>query len=319
MILRLAHALAENGVLGINARNADYMLVYNQRRYYPLVDDKLQTKLIAERVGIDTPPLYSKIEYPHEAKRLPEFLADHEDFVVKPARGSRGDGILIVVGRTGNLFRLSDGAHMTVDDIAYHVNTILAGTYSLGGQTDKALIEYRVKFDPVFELVSFRGIPDIRIVSLLGVPVMAMVRLPTRISGGKANLHQGAIGAGVSMDEGKTLTAVWRNDVVGKHPDTERSVTGVQVPHWEKLLTMAAVSYEMTRLGYQGIDIVLDREKGPLLLEVNARPGLNIQIANREGLGRRLALVEANIDCLKSVEDRVAFARENFAPRPVQA
>jgi glutathione synthase/RimK-type ligase-like ATP-grasp enzyme len=80
---------------------------------------------------------------------------------------------------------------------------------------------------------------------------------------------------------------------------------------------MASLAYEMTHLGYQGIDIVLDRDRGPLVLELNARPGLNIQIANREGLGHRLALVERNIDRLRSADDRVAFAKEHFAPRPV--
>ena len=309
--------LLKNGVIGINKRNADYVLVYNRRRYFPLVDDKLQTKLLAQSAGIAIPTLYGKIEFPHETMRLPEIVASHGSFVVKPAQGSGGDGILVVVGRTGNLYRLIDGEHMTVEDMVYHVNTILAGTYSLGGQTDKALIEYRVISDPLFDAVSYRGIPDIRIVVLLGVPVMAMVRLPTRMSHGKANLHQGAIGAGISIDEGRTLTAVWRNDVIEAHPDTEAPVMGLHIPHWDRLLEMAAQSFELTHLGYQGIDIVLDREKGPLVLELNARPGLNIQIANREGLGNRLALVEANIDRLKSAQDRVAFARENFRPRPI--
>jgi len=316
-MFKLVRTLTKNGVVGINKRNADYLLVYNQRRYYPLVDDKLQTKLIAEQVGIHVPTLYGKIEFPHEVKRLPEIVAAHESFVVKPAQGSGGDGILIVVGRTGDMFRLADGSHMTADDMAYHVNAILAGTYSLGGQNDKALIEYRVDFDPIFEAISFRGIPDIRIVVLLGVPVMAMVRLPTRLSRGKANLHQGAIGAGISIDEGRTLTAVWRNAVIETHPDTGSAVMDVAIPHWETLLKMAARSYELTHLGYQGIDIVLDRDRGPLVLELNARPGLNIQIANREGLGHRLALVESNIERLQSADERVAFAREHFAPRPV--
>ena len=316
-MLGLIRNLARNGVVGINKRNADYLLVYNQRRFYPLVDDKLRTKVIAESVGIQVPTLYGKIEFPHEVKRLPEIVEGHESFVVKPAQGSGGDGILIVVGRTGNMYRLADGTHMTADDMAYHVNAILAGTYSLGGQNDKALIEYRVNFDPVFEAISFRGIPDIRIVCLLGVPVMAMVRLPTRLSRGKANLHQGAIGAGVSMDQGRTLTAVWRNAVVDAHPDTGSAVMDVAIPHWETLLKMAALSFELTNLGYQGIDIVLDRDRGPMVLELNARPGLNIQIANREGLGRRLALVERNIDRLTTADDRVAFAREHFAPRPI--
>jgi len=218
----LARALARNGVIGINKRNADYVLLYNRRRYYPLVDDKAQTKVLAQGAGIPIPTLYGKIEFPHEAKRLGEIVASHASFVVKPAQGSGGDGILIVVGRTGNLFRLADGAHMSVEDMIYHVNTILAGTFSLGGQNDKALIEYRVTFDPLFDAVSYRGVPDIRIVSFLGVPVMAMVRLPTRMSRGKANLHQGAIGAGISIDEGRTLTAVWRNGVI----ETDRDASG---------------------------------------------------------------------------------------------
>ncbi len=69
----------------------------------------------------------------------------------------------------------------------------------------------------------------------------------------------------------------------------------------------------MTGLGYQGIDIVLDREQGPLILELNARPGLNIQIANRAGLHKRLTAIEANRGRLKAVADRVAFAIEHFA------
>ena len=71
--------------------------------------------------------------------------------------------------------------------------------------SDYAIIEKRVVVDPVFEEVSYEGIPDIRIISLLGYPAMAMVRLPTRLSGGKANLHQGAIGVGVNLATGKTL------------------------------------------------------------------------------------------------------------------
>jgi len=316
-MLSLARGLARNGVIGINKRNADYLLIYNRRRFYPLVDDKLQTKQIAGKVGLAVPTLYGKIEYPHEVKLLADIIGDRSNFVVKPAQGSGGDGILIVVGRMGNLFRLADGSHMTIEDMAYHVNTILAGTFSLGGQNDRALIEYRVNFDPLFESISYRGIPDIRIVILLGVPVMAMVRLPTRMSRGKANLHQGAIGAGISINEGRTLTAVWRNSVIATHPDTENLVTDLKIPQWDTLLRMAALSFDLTHLGFQGIDIVLDRDHGPLMLEMNARPGLNIQIANREGLGHRLALVEANIDRLKSVEDRVAFAKEHFVPKPV--
>ena len=40
---------------------------------------------------------------------------------------------------------------------------------------------------------------------------MAMLRLPTKASGGRANLHQGAIGAGVDLVTGVTHHAVLKN------------------------------------------------------------------------------------------------------------
>jgi alpha-L-glutamate ligase-like protein len=187
--------------------------------------------------------------------------------------------------------------------------------YSLGGQPDKALIEYRVQFDPVFEAISYQGVPDIRGIAFLGVPVMSMVRLPTRMSGGKANLHQGAIGAGIDIATGRTLTAVWRNAIVSEHPDTGNPVTGIKIPNWEKLLKIVAQCNELTGLGYIGVDLVLDKDKGPLILEINARPGLNIQIANRSGLLPRLKLVEQYHTELVNLNDRIAFSKHNFAHR----
>jgi alpha-L-glutamate ligase-like protein len=174
------------------------------------------------------------------------------------------------------------------------------------------LIEYRVQFDPVFEAISYQGVPDVRVIVFLGVPVMSMVRLPTRMSGGKANLHQGAIGAGIDMTSGTTLSAVWRNQIVTEHPDTGNPVTGVQIPNWDTLLKIAARCYELTELGYIGVDLVLDKDKGPLILELNARPGLNIQIANRAGLLPRLNRVEQNHKELAHIEDRITFSKHYF-------
>jgi hypothetical protein len=48
----------------------------------------------------------------------------------------------------------------------------------------------------------------------------------------------------------------------------------------------------MTGLGYMGTDMVLDKEEGPMVLELNARPGLAIQIANGAGLLPRLQHIE---------------------------
>lgn len=309
----LVERLCRNGVIGLNRRNADFMLPYNSRRFYPLVDDKLLTKRLAEDAGISVPALYGVIEIERQVRDLARHLDGHADFVIKPARGSRGDGIVVISGRLGYGYRKASGNPVDIAELQHHVSNILGGMYSLGGQPDKAMIEYRVRFDPVFEAISFIGVPDVRIIVFLGVPVMAMVRLPTRISDGKANLHQGAVGAGVDIAKGKTLKAVWFNDVIGEHPDTGNPVSGIAIPQWPQLLKLASRCYRLTGLGYQGVDIVLDRDKGPLILELNARPGLNIQIANQAGLLHRLKAIELNRENLNDTASRVDFAVRHFA------
>jgi len=153
---------------------------------------------------------------------------------------------------------------------------------------------------------------------LMGYPVMAMLRLPTRQSGGKANLHQGAIGVGVDLATGLTLRGTWLNNIISKHPDTTNAVDGVQLPNWDGFMKLAAGCYELCGLGYIGVDMVLDQDKGPLILELNARPGLNIQIANDCGLTLRTHAVEAHLEELaakgitETPEERVRFAQELF-------
>jgi alpha-L-glutamate ligase-like protein len=309
----LVAKLRKKGVLAINKRNADFVLKYNPRRLYPLVDDKLRTKQLAKENGIGVPELYAVVEVEGQVSGLPRVLDKHTDFVVKPAHGSGGEGILVITGRMNERFRKSDGLVITYDEFNHHIFNVLSGLYSLGGQPDKAIIEYKVEFDPIFDPISYLGVPDVRIIVFLGVPVMSMVRLPTRMSEGKANLHQGAIGAGIDIATGKTLSAVWGNEVVSEHPDTGNAVSGVSIPHWDDLLGLAARCHELTGLGYQGVDIVLDRDKGPLILELNARPGLNIQIANNTGLLPRLELVEQHHGTLTDIDQRVEFAKRNFA------
>jgi alpha-L-glutamate ligase-like protein len=311
-MFNLGRKLADLGIMGINRRNAEYTLAHNPRRYYPLVDDKLRTKEIALAAGMPVPQLYGVVETEYQVRHLPAMLQDHEDFVIKPAHGSGGDGILVIAGRARANFRTVSGEILTRDELNHHVFNILSGLYSLGGQTDTAMIEYRVIFDPVFDHICHQGVPDVRVIVFLGVPVMAMLRLPTRESGGKANLHQGAIGAGIDLASGLTLKGVSRQGIVSEHPDTGNSIQGVAIPHWKTLLSIAARAHELTRLGYLGVDLVLDKDRGPLLLELNARPGLAIQIANAAGLMHRVKLVEAHFQELLSSEERIAFALEHF-------
>lgn len=306
-----ARRLAQLGIMGINRRNADFTLKLNPRRYYPLVDDKLQTKKLAVQAGLPVPELYLAVEKEFQVRRLAAQLQPYQDFVIKPAHGSGGDGILVIASRAGANYRTVGGVIMNQEELDHHVFSTLSGLYSLGAQTDQALIEYRVQFDPCFEPICYQGVPDIRIIVYRGVPVMAMLRLPTRLSGGKANLHQGAVGVGVDLATGVTLGGTWRNETVHEHPDTGHGFRGVAIPHWQAMLVMAARAYEIVHLGYLGVDLVLDRDKGPLLLELNARPGLAIQVANQAGLLPRIALLDRHYREM-TVDERVALAQQEF-------
>jgi alpha-L-glutamate ligase-like protein len=310
-----AKKLREAGVLGLNERNAEYIMRLNPRRLYPRVDDKALTKELALAAGMAVPDLYGIITNQGDVRRFSAIVESLDSFVIKPAQGSGGDGILVVTSRSQrkrDSFRLSSGVLISEAEIAHHLSNIVSGQYSLSGNPDKALIEYCVRFDPVFAEVSYQGVPDIRIIVYRGYPAMAMVRLPTRASDGKANLHQGAVGAGVDMALGETLTGVLENEVVDEHPDTGALIAGLEIPHWEFILESAARGYEVTGLGYLGVDMVIDRERGPLILEMNARPGLNIQIANRGGLACRIARIDALHDETATPEERARVARQEF-------
>ncbi len=308
----IARAMRARGIMGIN-RRADYTLGWNPRHLYPLVDDKLRSKRLAIDAGIAAPALLGAIEIERHARDFQRFLGEHEDFVIKPAHGSGGDGILVITGTVNERYRKANGTVIEPWRVSRHISNILSGMFSLGGQSDVAMLEARVEPDPLFAEISYEGVPDIRVIVHRGIPVMAMVRLPTRMSDGKANLHQGAIGVGIDMATGVTTHGVCDEQSVDEHPDTGKPVSGVAIPEWDNLLWRATRCQDITGLGYMGVDIVLDAEHGPLVLELNARPGLNIQIANREGLNRRLEAIRDLTDPESwCAEDRVAYAREHF-------
>ncbi len=306
-------ALRKCGVLGMNKRNVAYIGRYNARRKFPLVDDKLQTKLIVAEAGLRVPKLVHTLTTHHEVRQASVLLEGLDEFVIKPSRGSGGKGIVVVVGRDENGFIKKSGARMSMADMERHVSNVIGGLYSLGGRTDVAIIESMVAVDPFFDGLSFEGLPDIRIISFLGYPVMGMLRLPTRESDGKANLHGGAVGVGLDIATGCAVAAVQHNRRVHQHPDTGRRLDDIEIPGWNELLVLAARCYEVTGLGYLGIDLVLGKDEGPVLLELNARPGLSIQIANGEGLLPRLRHIESLTARDPSARGRVAHAIENFA------
>lgn len=296
-------------LLGMNARNLVYIKNLNPTHLKRIVDNKLKTKKILKSAEIPTPKLIHIFRNPedietYDYKKLPN------SFVIKPVHGFGGGGIMVVYGKKKHTWVLQNGSEIGIDDIKLHLFDILDGSFAISNIPDYAYIEQKVKTHRAFKKYAYRGAPDIRIIVYNLVPIMAMLRLPTEESQGRANLHQGAIGVGIDIASGITLSAIYKNRQIRFIPNTKYKLHGFKIPQWEEILKLAAESQKVLGLGYIGVDIVLDREDGPLVLEVNARPGLGIQLANKAALKRRLERVE-DLE-VKTVEKGIRIGKELF-------
>ena len=279
------------GLLGMNARNLSYIRPNNLQGAIHLANNKLRSKEALFKAGIPVPKIYGVIR---NRKELEVFKWDDlpKSFVLKPNCGSGGKGIKVIFGQKKDQSWVStEGGKMTIKDLRNHIMDIFEGFYSFSGASDIAFFEERIKLLKILKPYSYKGIPDIRVIVYNKVPVMAMLRLPTKESGGKANLHMGGIGLGVDIATGVTTNAVMRDFLIEKHPDTKLTLKGIKIPYWREILEIAIKCQEVSKLGYIGVDIAIDSERGPVVLEINAHAGLSIQIANLAPLKYRLKKV----------------------------
>ncbi len=312
--LAKSSTLRARGVMGMNQRNISYIARYNDRSLYPNVDNKLRTKELALEEGIAVPDLLGTVSYQHDVEEVFDMLPKDQGFCIKPSKGSGGKGILVITSRDENGFMKASGSYVQEQDIVRHISNILAGLFSLGGDADVAMVEALIEFDPIFAGYSHEGVPDIRLIVFKGYPVMAMLRLATHASDGKANLHQGAVGVGLDITTGNAISAVQYSELVTHHPDTDKVLRDISIENWRSLMTLASKCYEVSGLGYLGVDLVLDKHRGPLVLELNARPGLAIQIANQKGMLENLRHIESlKLRRALNVEQRIDYVLENFA------
>lgn len=312
--------LKKASVLGNNSRLRNYILPYNKRSDYPLVDDKIKTSELLKAKNIPHPKTIEIISSISDMKSLHAKLETLKTFVVKPARGATGNGILIIhdvrwsPDKKETYIVTTRKEDMRFDEFVYYLSLILSGTFSLSGHKDRVLIQEKLRIHPFFDPISYKGIPDVRVIVFKGFPVMAMVRLPTMSSGGRGNLHQGALGCGLDLKDGKLNYAVLNNQHVTQHPDyPEANLEGLKIPYWEEVLKVSSMCSELTEIQYLGVDIVLDPDLGPLVLEMNARPGLSIQLANQKGLSGPLEAVLKNKDLQTlPLDEKIKHSRENF-------
>jgi len=308
LIARLRQVRRE--ALGLNRRNQEYLVFLNPPHLVALVDHKLRTKEVLARHQLPVPANFGCYTRQRDLGALARDAQQRAEFVLKPARGAGGEGVVVIVGRRAGRLVKSSGASLRVMDLVAHGADIIAGAFSLSQARDDALLEYRLRPEPTLAAFSPGGIPDVRVVLARGVPVMTMLRLPTIASDSRANLHLGGVGVGIDLGSGRGVHAICRDRAIASHPDTHQPLSSIQVPAWREVLAIAAGSYEAIPLGYCGIDIVIDAQLGPTVLELNARPGLSIQLANHRGLRPLLERLAPHTPERLSPADRVALGLE---------
>jgi len=295
------------GILGINARNLLYVGRYNQKKTVMLADDKIRTKHFLSAREIPVPKLYSIIKNRDELDKF-DFNNLPNHFVLKPNFSSGGEGIIVISDRKEGGFIGVNGEMYSRNDLYNHVSDILDGRFSIYGK-DFAFFEQLVISDPSIGDFSFEGLPDIRVVVYNLIPVMAMLRLPTKRSSGKANLHLGACGVGIDMAKGEATYVTQNNKIVEEVPGFG-PIKGLKIPYWEDILNIASKIQLVTNLGYLACDVAIDKSSGPVVLEINARAGLQVQVANLSPLRKRLEKVKGIK--VTSVEKGVRVAKDMF-------
>lgn len=284
----------EGELMTMNARNRDWVMGKNDKQWMNVANDKLQSKKRLSEFKIPVPDTVCEYHSRLDCQHLSEDIKNLNSFVVKPNNGSRGQGILVVNGRNETTWFSAGGKALSEHDISRHVQEILAGTFSAMGRTDQAFIEPLLRQHSELNEIADFGLSDIRIVLSEGHPLACMWRVPTKDSDGKANLHQGAIGVAIDTESGLSVRAERNGESIQIHPDTQADLIGVQLPFWQDILSMSKRCYKAIPLAYLGVDICIDNQLGPLVLEVNARPGLEIQNVKGRGLRDLFLLFENN-------------------------
>ncbi|NCN09966.1 MAG: alpha-L-glutamate ligase-like protein [Leptospira sp.] len=306
--------LKDSGILGMNQRIGEFILPLNSRKLYPLVDDKSLTYEVSRKFNIPMPKTYFEIKEYGGIKDTEKKLKDIPNFVIKPSRGGMGNGILVIndTYKMGSevYYKRGNNVKLRTQELHHHISGILSGLYSLNGNPDKVIFQEKLNLHSIFHGFVDSGIPDLRIILFKGIPVLSMLRFPTKDSGGRANLHQGAVGVGLDMLTGRANFLVHRNKMVQNYSEFTKDIKSFQIPGWNEILQLASKTYDMVKMGYLGVDIVLDPDRGPILLELNARPGLAIQLANRIGLGKILTSMQKDELEIDSYLDRVEYCFE---------
>ncbi len=297
----------ESSVLTMTVRNREFVDKYNPPGLMALLGKDAAKSLLLP-LGIPVAQTYMVLKELSDMARFHEWLGERNSFAMKPGSGYGGEGILLVLGRDGSRFSTNLGP-MEASQIEARAIQILDGEFH-GGQKDTVVVEELLVQDKRLKDIVPLGLADFRVICFLGYPVMAMMRIPTKRSGGKANIHLGAVAAGIRISTGTIVHSVWGGLPQPEHPDSGATILDRKIPLWDEILEIAAEAQRLTGLGFSGVDVVLDAKRGPVVMEINRRPGLEVQNANAAGLLLRLRIMEGRVKAELPVEERVRIVKE---------
>ncbi|HCC84664.1 MAG TPA: hypothetical protein DEP87_03195 [Candidatus Pacebacteria bacterium] len=305
-------------ILGMNARDRLYTGL-NSKTARSFCASKFATKILLQNHNIPTAEIYGILATNEDVNDF-DWNKLTKNFVIKPTNGNAGKGVVAFRSQLADGKRWQDmlGKIWSLEDLKLHCFDILEGQYSTYGSQHNVIVEERVTIHSCLQKYTYKGTPDIRVIVFNQVPVMAMLRLPTAESEGRANVTQGAIGVGIDMASGITTHAVaHKNTLIQFLPGTKHKLNGIKIPFWSALLKTAVEAAVAANLAFAGVDLFVHEEKGPMVVELNANPGLSIQNANHAGLGRRLERVtDLNVrDAEHGVKISQALFAERFADK----
>lgn len=192
-------------------------------------------------------------------------FAKCQRLIYKPVRGCKGNGV-----------QAFDITPKTARAVFKQLSALPEG-----------VVEQYVKQHPAMSSLSPSSVNTIRVVTISSNthPVTADGKMldiayaALRIGGSNAlvdNFHSGGMAAGVDLETGELVTnaADMDGNVYEVHPATGTKIKGFRIPYFAEALEMVKKACEDSGVtGFLGWDIAI-AEDGPMLIEINLRPGV---------------------------------------------
>ena len=278
-------------ILWMNKRYLKYIKALNPKKDMKIADNKLKTKKLLQDLDIPSPKLIDVIKNRKQLQNYDFSKLEWKEFVVKPNKWSKGKGILICKMINKNIVKIS-WKLVDIETFKKQIADILDGRYSMTMWSDIAFIEEKIIPWDDFAIFCKYWLADIRLITMKLVPIMAMLRYPTKESNWKANIAAGWIGFGIDIASGKIISMYYNRKIyTKKFPEDYKEFQWKVISYWDDILLYSSQIQYFTNIWYLWLDWTI-AQSWPNLIEINAMAGMEIQLVNGEWLENRLKKVE---------------------------